>query len=123
MKYITVCILVVLMLAVGCRTVQYVPVETVKTEYKDKLIRDSIRIQDSVFVKMKGDTVWMERYKTLYRDKLIQDSVFICDSIRVPYPVETIREINRLRDWQIILMCVGSAAIVYFAFKLVRKFL
>ena len=36
----------------SCRSIQYVPVETVKTEkeYIDKIKRDSIYVRDSVFV-------------------------------------------------------------------------
>jgi len=105
----------------GCKSIQYVPVETTKTEYRDVLQRDSIFVQDSIFVKMKNDTVWLERYKTLYRDKLIRDSVFIRDSIQIPYPVETVKEVNHLRGWQVILMIVGALAIGYCIYGIVRK--
>lgn len=76
----------------SCRTVKYVPVETVKidTTYINKLQRDSIYMLDSVYVKEKGDTVLIEKYKYLYRDKLVRDTMYIskADSIQVPYPVE-----------------------------------
>jgi hypothetical protein len=78
----------------------YVPVETVKTEYKDKVSRDSVRLYDSVFVLIKGDTVRLEKYKYLYRDKLTRDSIFGSDTIRVPYPVVETKEVNRLTGWQ-----------------------
>ena len=50
----------------GCRTTQYVPVmmESVKVEYQDKYVRDSIYVRDSVEVKINGDTVWV--YKDRY---------------------------------------------------------
>lgn len=76
----------------SCRTVKYVPVETVKvdTTYINKLQRDSIYMLDSVYVKEKGDTVLIEKYKYLYRDKLVRDTMYIskADSIQEPYPVE-----------------------------------
>jgi hypothetical protein len=73
---------------------------------------------------MKGDTVWLERYSYLYRDKLIRDSVFIQDSIQVPYPVEVVKEVKRggFRNWHVILMCIGSAAITLTVYKTVRRF-
>lgn len=85
----------------GCKpSMIYVPVESIKTEYRDRIQHDSIHLYDSVLVKMKGDTVWLEKYKYLYRDKLIRDSVFKTDSIRMPYPVEVEKEINRLTSFQ-----------------------
>ena len=48
----------------SCRT-QYVPVETVRTEYKtrDSIRHDSVYQQDSVYVLVKGDTIYQYRYK------------------------------------------------------------
>jgi len=98
-----------LLLVCSCRTVKYVPVETVKvdTTYINKLQRDSIYMLDSVYVKEKGDTVLIEKYKYLYRDKLVRDTMYIskADSIQVPYPVE--KELTR---WQQFRMDFGGWA-------------
>jgi len=94
-------ILVGVLLLTGCRShIRYVPVETVSIEYKDRLWRDSVYVSDSVLVKLKGDTVWLEKYRYLYRDRLVRDSVFRTDSIQVPYPVEVEKEVNRLTSFQ-----------------------
>lgn len=93
----------------SCRTVKYVPVETVKvdTTYINKLQRDSIYMLDSVYVKEIGDTVLIEKYKYLYRDKLVRDTMYIskADSIQVPYPVE-----KELTKWQQFRMYFGGWA-------------
>ncbi|RGR89905.1 hypothetical protein DWY20_13925 [Phocaeicola coprocola] len=93
----------------SCRTVKYIPVETIKvdTTYINKLQRDSIYMLDSVYVKEKGDTVLIEKYKYLYRDKLVRDTMYISkvDSIQVPYPVE--KELTR---WQQFRMDFGGWA-------------
>ncbi len=98
-----------LLLVCSCRTVKYVPIETVKvdTTYINKLQRDSIYMLDSVYVKEKGDTVLIEKYKYLYRDKLVRDTMYIskADSIQVPYPVE--KELTR---WQQFRMDFGGWA-------------
>lgn len=99
-----------LLLVCSCRTVKYVPVETIKvdTTYINKLQRDSIYMLDSVYVKEKGDTVLIEKYKYLYRDKLVRDTMYISkvDSIQVPYPVE--KELTR---WQQFRMDFGGLAV------------
>lgn len=83
----------------GCRTTQYVPVETINTEYKT---RDSIRIdsvyrRDSIYVIDRGDTVYTYKdrylYKYLYLNRI--DTVIKTDSIQIPYPVE-----KALTRWQ-----------------------
>lgn len=93
----------------SCRAVRYVPVETVKTEkeYIDRWKRDSIHVLDSVFVLVKGDTVFRDRYKTVCKDRILHDTTFIerVDSVQVPYPVE-----KRLTRWQSFKMEVGGFA-------------
>lgn len=112
----------------SCKTqTVYIPVETVKTEYRDIYQRDSIHTLDSVFVDRwkSNDTIYLvkEKYKYLYKDKLIRDSIFINDSIQVAYPVETIKEVNLLKTWQIVLMCLGGLFIGLGGFKIYRFFI
>ena len=113
----------------SCKQTRYVPVETTKTEYLDKLHRDSVYLFDSIYVKEKGDTLIMKRYRYLYRDKLIRDSIHINDTIRVPYPVEVAKQVKKpLTGWQNfqircgrIAFAVGLFAIIYFALRLKKR--
>ena len=95
----------------SCRSVRYVPVETVKHDsvYFNKVVRDSIHVKDSVLVIVKGDTVTEFRYKYVYRDKAKTDTAYVSrtDTIRVPYPVEA-----KLTKWQRFRMDVGGYAVV-----------
>lgn len=111
----------------SCRSVQYVPVETIKTntEYRDRLQRDSIHIKDSVLMFIKGDTVFRDRWHTEYRDKLIRDTINITDTIKteVPYPVE-----KKLSKWQSFKMDVGGYSMIILLvlfiagiYKLIKK--
>lgn len=99
-----------LLALVGCTTVKYIPVEKVRTEYVDKIKRDSIHVLDSVVIREKAgervDTLEITRWRTEYRDKLLRDSVFVLDSIRIPYPVE-----KTLTRWQAMKMDMGGFAI------------
>ena len=108
------CLLSVCLMIVSCRSVKYVPVETVKTDsvYVNKVQRDSIRLQDSIFVFVKGDTVRIEKYKYLYRDRVVVDTVYKvqCDTIRVPYPVE--KPLTRWQQWKLDLGGFAMAGIV-----------
>lgn len=103
----------------------YVPVENVKIEYRDKLLRDSVHLYDSVLVKMKGDTVWLEKFRYLYRDKLVRDSVFTVDSIRVPYPVIEYKETNQLNSFQSFQIWCGRILLLlvvsYFGFRWLKR--
>lgn len=102
----------------SCRT-QYVPVETVRTEYKtrDSIRVDSIYNQDSIYVLVKGDTIYQYRYKYLYKYQFLNrtDTVIRTDSIQVPYPVE-----KKLSRWQSIKMELGGWAFgIIIAFALI----
>ncbi|MDR0367614.1 MAG: hypothetical protein LBH82_00555 [Bacteroidales bacterium] len=111
-----------------CKTPQYIPIESTKIEYRDKIVKDSVFCYDSIFVKDKGDTLIFERYKYLYPDKIVRDSIFISDTIKVPYPVEVVKQVKApLSSWQNFQVWCGRIALVillliglYFALKLKR---
>jgi hypothetical protein len=122
---VTVVLIFILLLCAGCKSkTVYVPVESTKIEYRDKIQRDSVHLYDSIFVDRwkSNDTVFLtkEKYKYLYRDKLVRDSIFKTDSIAVPYPVVEVQEVNRLHAWQMILMYLGGVLIGYIGFRLVK---
>lgn len=116
--WIGISVIFIILLLIGCGRTVYVPVETVKTEYKDRLQVDSIHLYDSIFVKIANDTVRIEKYKYKYKDKIVRDSVFINDTIRVPYPVTEYKEVNKLNNWQVILMILGGILIGICVFKI-----
>ena len=102
-------IIILLILAicfVSCRT-QYIPVESVRTEYKtrDSIRFDSIYQRDSVYMLVKGDTIYQYRYKYLYRYLTTNrtDTILKHDSIPIPYPGE-----KQLSRWQTIKMELGG---------------
>lgn len=122
-------LLILSLIAFSCRSIQYVPVETVKTEteYVDRWRRDSVHVRDSVFVLVKGDTVYIDKYKTIYKDRIFRDTTYIdrIDTTRIPYPVE-----KRLTRWQSVKMeaggfALGGMAIVLLLLiiKFARKFI
>lgn len=106
------CILISLL--AGCKSVQYVPVETVRTDsvYVDRYQHDSIYLRDSVYVNRwtAGDTVYQDKivYKYIYRDKVKYDTINVLrsDTVCVPYPVE-----RRLTKWEQVRLNVGGWAI------------
>ena len=127
----------IITLLVGCRTTKYVPVENVRTEYKDRVVtvhdtvRDSVRMfnnvyrHDSMAVMMRGDTVFVDRWHTLRLikwEKATHQSNTVAgdsassvrvDSVRVPYPVErSLSAMDRIR------MDLGSLSCILIAFCL-----
>lgn len=103
----------------GCRTIEYYPVETVRTDtvYVNRLTVDSVLVRDSVRIVEKGDTVTEYRYKYVYRYKDRIDTLYVSsrDTVSVPYPVE--KELTR---WQRTKVDYGGwAMFLVFAFILV----
>lgn len=105
--------IILLMMAIcltSCRSIKYVPVETVKTEYKtrDSIRFDSIYEHDSIFLFVKGDTVYKEKYRYKYRYLTINktDTVMLTDSVQIPYPVE-----KQLTRWQQMKIELGGWAV------------
>ena len=103
-------IVILAVMCLGCKSVQYVPVETVRTDtcYVNKIRTDSVYVRDSVVVERGGDTIkvtawrWRERYvvqrDTIYRSRKA--------SVAVPYPVE-----RKLSRWEKTKQDIGGIAI------------
>ena len=126
-------VLIVISLLCGCKTVKYVPVETVRTDsvYVDRFARDSVYLHDSVFVNRwtQGDTVFVDKVVTKYKykDRWRFDTVAVTrvDSVQVPYPVEkelSWWEETRMHSFPILVAIVAVLAfIVVWLVKKLRK--
>lgn len=105
----------------GCSH-QYIPVESVRYDsiFLSKMQKDSIFVHDSLFIKEKGDTVFVDKYKYVYKTIIKTDTMTIerVDSIRVPFPVE-----KKLSRWQQVKMDFGGylmeGVIVYLALSVI----
>lgn len=114
----------------SCTRKVYVPTETVRTEYRDKVVEnlrvDTVSLRDSVAVYVNGDTVRIVKYRERWRTRIVEKHDTIVsvkrDSVAVPYPVE-----KPLTKWQrvkqdfgefaIAFICVALAVIAWFVFK------
>ena len=101
----------------SCTNTRYVPVETVRTEYQDKVreVHTTDSVVDTRFVYVKGDTIFGYRDRIKWRDRFIHDTVSVVrtDSIPVPYPVE-----RKLTWWQQTKMDLGGFALACIAVAL-----
>ena len=95
-------ILLVAFLLSGCKT-KYVPMEKVicrdVVKHDTLHTSDSVFVRDSVFLRQKGDTCFLDRWheKTIFKNayKVMVDSFLKRDSIPVHYPVE-----KQLSKWE-----------------------
>lgn len=114
----------IITLLVGCRTTKYVPVEHVRTEYKDRVVtvhdtvRDSVRTfnnvyrHDSMAVMMRGDTVFVDRWHTLRLikwEKATHMSNTVAGDSASSVRVDSVRVLTK---WERVKMDFGTAAIV-----------
>lgn len=109
--YIWIVVGIALLLLFGsCRSIRYVPVETIRTDslYLTVHERDSIHIKDSVYIREKGDSVFVDKWHIVYRDRMKRDTVYIEREkmVAVPYPVE-----KELTWWQKTKLELGEFSI------------
>lgn len=123
----------------SCKLIEKYRKVEVRIEYRDSIVYktklDSIYIyqHDSVFIKDKGDTVFVERWSVRYKDVLkeVHDTIYFTD-IKVDTITEyqeTIKEVQKpLNAWQRfqkngfwVLLFIVLAACMYFGYKLYRK--
>ena len=105
---------------IGCTTTKYVPIENIRTEYINKVEKDTVIINNDRLIKEKGDTVYITDVKYVYKTKNKIDTILRVDTIPIIQEVEVIKEVNRLKDWQVGLMILGGAAIILGGYKLIK---
>ena len=125
-----ICAMFMLLAFSACTTTKYVPIIEHHTDtlIQTKVVHDSIHVKDSTHVseKQKGDTLLIEREmwhtKFVYRD--VHDTLYVSktDSVPKPYPVETIKEVEKkLSTMQVVLMTIGGLTIMaLFVFIVVK---
>lgn len=110
-----------LLLLVGCKQVEHIPVESVvkDTIYRENVRIDSVLITDSVFLHVHtiGDTVYSEKVKVLYRDryKFERDTIYLhrTDTVKVPIPIAREATLwEKIEDSIDVLMRIVGAIIV-----------
>lgn len=107
----TLVIIVVCLLLQACKSVQYVPVETVKTEYIDRVkqVHDTMHTIEKETTYINGDTVlitkYIDRIKVLHQtDTCIIERT---DTVQVPYPVE-----RKLSKWEQVKNSLGGITLM-----------
>lgn len=107
----TLVIIAICLLLQACKSVQYVPVETVKTEYIDRVkqVHDTMHTIEKETTYINGDTVlitkYVDRVKVLHQtDTCIIEKT---DTVQVPYPVE-----RKLSKWEQVKDSLGSIAMM-----------
>lgn len=120
---------VTMAIVASCKT-QYVPIETVRTEYRyrDSIRIDSIYERDSIYVEAKSDTVtkYVEHTRYICKSTTLTDTVARIDSIPYPVTVEKIVEVEREMKWhETVLMNIGIVAAIcaaiYGLFRFIKK--
>lgn len=120
MKYFIMLLLGILLACCGAK--QYVPVESVKVEFRDKIvqIRDSIYQRDSVYIRERGDTVFVDKFVYLYRDKYKRDTLYHerIDTVAVPYELVKWKEVKKPPNIiEKLLMLIGATTLGILIFK------
>lgn len=105
---------------IGCTTTKYVPIESVRTEYINKVEKDTVIINNDRLIKEKEDTIYIVNTKYVYKTKNKIDTILRIDTIPIIQEVEVIKEVNKLKDWQVILMVLGGGMVAVIGYKLIR---
>lgn len=110
-----------LLLCIGCTATKYVPIESVHTEYRDRvnIQRDSIYLRDSIYIENKGDTIVIERWRDRWRDRIIRDTMSVNTTDTIQHIVEVEKPLTMAQKVKIAIGNIAIAAmfvllLVYF---------
>ena len=105
---------------IGCTSTKYIPIESIRTEYKNNIEKDTVIINNDRLIKEKGDTIYIRDIKYVYKTKNKVDTIIRIDTIPIIKEVEVIKEVNKLKNWQVILMLIGSGGVFICLFKIYK---
>ena len=112
----------------GCATSrptsQVVEASLRDTVYVNKVLYDSVYIDNWYYTYHKADTVVVEKTKLEYRYKVMRDTVFRArtDSVPVIREVEVVRDVRHVPWYAKVLSMLGVMLLVLFLFKVFRYF-
>lgn len=92
----------------GCKSVEYIPFETVRDRYHTLHDSDTLLLHDSVVIDRAGDTIRELRWRDRWHITVVHDTVATCDTIREPYQVEVPA---KLTAWEHIKVSLGGWAL------------
>ena len=104
----------------GVRTkVIEVPKEVVRTEYRDRVVRDSVFLSDSVKMERQGDTVYVDRIRWRVQKTIERDTVLRTDTLTqtkvIEVPVQ--RGFKGVYLWSFIGVCVLCIILLFLTIK------
>ena len=108
----------------GCATSrptsQVVEASLRDTVYVNKVLYDSVYIDNWYYTYHKADTVVVEKTKLEYRYKVMRDTVFRAriDSVPVVREVEVVREVRHVPWYAKVLSVVGGLFLIIIVFKI-----
>ena len=112
----------------GCATSrptsQVVEASLRDTVYVNKVLYDSVYIDNWYYTYHKADTVVVEKSKLEYRYKVLRDTVFRArtDSVPVIREVEVVREVRHMPWYAKVLSVLGVLLLIIILFKVFRYF-
>ena len=112
----------------GCATSrptsQVVEASLRDTVYVNKVLYDSVYIDNWYYTYHKADTVVVENTKLEYRYKVLRDTVFRArtDSVPVIREVEVVREVRHVPCYAKVLSMLGVLLLILILFKVFRYF-
>ena len=121
-------ILLVACTLIGCATskqaTQVVESSLRDTIYLNKVVYDSIYIDNWHHTYLKADTVVVEKTKYEYRYKVLRDTVFRAriDSVPVIREVEVVREVRHVPWYARALSWLGAIFLILLILKILRFF-
>lgn len=102
-KWLMMVVAMVLLLT-GCKTIEYVPIETVRTDTVKiaHIVTDSVWVwnHDSIVINQQSDTVTIEKWhwRDRWRDKVSHDTIYKSKTDTVK--VEAVPHAEKLTKWQ-----------------------
>lgn len=86
--------------------IKEVPVEIIKTEYKDIYRFDSIYIHDSINTYTNGDTVYRDKFQYKYIEKQVHDTLITHDTIpKTIYKTQIVEK--KVAQWWPVWLMLG----------------
>lgn len=125
MKRINLILLLSILISMySCKSIEYIPVETIKTEYINTHTIDTIIQNNTTIVREKGDTIYIFKEKEVYKYRDRVDTLIVNDTINTIKYVDRVEyvEVNKIKNWQTALMILGGILVGFIVLKLISIF-
>lgn len=94
----------------------------IEYRYQDRIEKDTVYSRDSIYVREKGDTIYIYKDRYKYVDRFVRDTIYVADTLYKDVFIKEVKQVRYVPKFYKYCMWIAFIFAGYVLIKLYRKF-